>query len=215
VTASAGARREPGPLVRVLGRAVTISVTRLPWSWPLLRRPVRSFFDSIATDWDERARPDPAGYLGPLRAALDHVPGGSGRILDIGTGTGAAAFELAGRYPRSVIVGIDVSAEMIAQARARAAGSGDRLRFVVGDIADVEDDEGFDLIVMLNMPPFFDKVRALLRPGGVVLNASSYGPRTPFFTPTALLQRGFERRGLSTVAAGGAASGTYYVARRP
>jgi hypothetical protein len=54
---------------------------------------------------------------------------------------------------------------------------------------------------------------ALLRPGGVVLNASSYGPRTPFFTSTGVLRREFERRGLSTVAAGGAASGTYYLAR--
>jgi hypothetical protein len=35
---------------------------------------------------------------------------------------------------------------------------------------------GFDLIAMLNMPPFFDRAVALLRPGGVVINASSYGP---------------------------------------
>jgi hypothetical protein len=46
-----------------------------------------------------------------------------------------------------------------------------------------EADGAFDLIVMLNMPPFVERVVALLRPGGFVVNASSYGSRTPFFTP--------------------------------
>jgi SAM-dependent methyltransferase len=213
LASAAGSRRAPGLLVRVLGRMVDVAVTRFPWSWPLLRRPVRRFFDSLATTWDERAGPDPVSYLRPLVAALEHLEGSPGRILDAGTGTGAAAVELAGRYPHSEVVGIDVSARMIAQAL--TADPGDRLRFLVADIATFEDEEGFDLIVMLNMPPFFRRVVALLRPGGVALIASSYGPRTPFFTPTGVLKGQFERRGLTTVAAGQAASGTYYLARRP
>jgi SAM-dependent methyltransferase len=213
MTPASGRRRGPAPPVRVLGRMVDVAITRFPRSWPLLRGLVRKFFDSQATRWDEHASPDPVGYTRPLLVALDHLDGSPGRILDVGTGTGAAAFELAGRHPDSEVVGIDVSARMIARARARAADPAGRLRFLVADIADYEDDEGFDLIAMLNMPPFFDRVVALLRPGGVVLNASSYGPRTPFFTSTGVLRREFERRGLSTVAAGGAASGTYYLAR--
>jgi threonine dehydrogenase-like Zn-dependent dehydrogenase len=67
---------------------------------------------------------------------------------------------------------------------------------------------------MLNMPPFFDRVVALLRPGGFVVNASSYGARTPFFTPPELLERGFERRGLRTIAAEQVGLGTYYLAKR-
>jgi hypothetical protein len=103
---------------------------------------------------------------------------------------------------------------MIAQARTRAADRSSRVRFLVADIASFEDDEGFDLIVMLNMPPFFDRVVALLRPAGFVLNTSSYGSRTPFFTPPGLLERGFERRGLRTIAAEQAGPGTYYLAER-
>jgi len=57
-------------------------------------------------------------------------------------------------------------------------------------------------------------VVALLRPGGFVVNASSYGARTPFFTPPGLLERGFERRGLRTIAVGQVGLGTYYLARR-
>src|SRR3712207_3076478 len=96
------------------------------------------------------------------------------------------------RPPRSTLfpyttlfrsVGIDVSAEMVA--KAKAADRSGPVRFLVADIASFEDEEGFDLIAMLNMPPFFDRVIALLRPGGFVVNASSFGSRTPLFTPPA------------------------------
>jgi trans-aconitate methyltransferase len=52
-------------------------------------------------------------------AALDHLEASPGRILDIGTGTGA--LELADRYPDAEVVGINVSVGMVAQAGARAA----------------------------------------------------------------------------------------------
>jgi hypothetical protein len=90
-------RRGPGRLVRGLGRAVISSVARFPWSWRLLRGPVRRFFDSVAVGWDERVRSGSAEYLAPLVAALDRLQTSPIRILDIGTGTGAAAFELADR----------------------------------------------------------------------------------------------------------------------
>ena len=208
------ARRGPGPLVRALGRAVNVAVARFPWSWRFLRGPVRRFSDSVAVGWDERVRLDSPEYLEPLVAALDRLQASPARILDIGTGTGAAALQLADRYPDAEVVGIDVSAEMVAQAEAKTGDRSGRVRFLVADIADFEDEEGFDLVAMLNMPPFFDRVVALLRPGGFVVNASSYGSRTPFFTPVGLLERGFERRGLCTVAAGQVGLGTFYVARR-
>ncbi len=214
MTAEPSARSGPGPLIRALGRAVNSAVARFPWSWRLFRGPVRRFFDSVAAGWDERVRSDSAEYLVPLQAALDRLPARPARILDIGTGTGAAAFELADRYPDAEVVGIDVSAEMVAQAGARAADLSSRAHFLLADIASFEEEEGFDLITMLNMPPFFDRVVALLKPGGFVVNVSSYGARTPFFTPPGLLERGFERRGLRTIAAEQVGLGTYYLAKR-
>jgi SAM-dependent methyltransferase len=208
------ARSGPGPLIRALGRAVNSAVARFPWSWRLLRRPVRRFFDSVAVGWDERVRSGSPEYLMPLQAALDRLQARPARILDVGTGTGAAALELADRYRDAEVVGIDVSAEMVAQAGARAADLRSRVLFLVADIAGFEEEEGFDLIAMLNMPPFFERVVALLRPGGFVVNASSYGARTPFFTPPGLLERGFERRGLRTIAADRVGLGTYYLAKR-
>jgi SAM-dependent methyltransferase len=214
VTGGPDARTGPGPLIRTLGRAVNSAVARFPWSWRLIRGPVRRFSDSVAVGWDERVRSNSPEYLMPLQAALDRLQARPARILDIGTGTGAAALELADRYPDAEVIGIDLSAEMVAQADARAADLSSRVRFLVADIATFEDEEGFDLIAMLNMPPFFDRVVALLRPGGFVVNASSYGPRTPFFTPPGLLERGFERRGLRTIGTEQVGQGTYYLATR-
>lgn len=60
---------------------------------------MRRFFDSLAVGWDERVQSDSADFLAPLVAALDHIQASPVRILDIGTGTGTAAYELAARYP--------------------------------------------------------------------------------------------------------------------
>jgi methylase of polypeptide subunit release factors len=209
------ARTGPGPAIRLLGRTVNAAVARFPWAWRLARGPVRRFFDSIAHRWDERVRIDSEEYRAPLIAALDRVEARPSHILDIGTGTGAAAFELAARYPEAEVVGIDISAEMVGQARAKAADRGIRVRFLAADIASFEPNERYDMITMLNMPPFFERVVALLSTGGLVINASSYGSRTPFYTPPATLAKGFERRGLRTVAVERVAGGTYYLAERP
>ena len=214
MTAMPPAHGRPNPVVRTVGRTVNSAVARLPWSWRFFRRPVSRFFDSLAVGWDERAGPASAEHLAPLLAALDHLQADPARILDIGTGTGTAAFKLAARYPDAEVVGVDVSAKMITQAKAKVTDTSGRVRFLVADITNFEDEQRFDLIVMLNMPPFFDMVVALLKPGGFVIHASSYGSRTPFFTPARFLRRGFERRGLCTVTAGQAGLGTYYVARR-
>jgi SAM-dependent methyltransferase len=212
--AKQGPQNGPGLPIRVVGRAVTSAVAHFPWCWRLFRRPVRRFFNSVVGGWDERIRPDLPAHLLPLHAALDRLQARPARILDVGTGTGVAAFELAARYPIAEVLGIDVSGEMVAQAVARAAELSSRVRFLVADVASFEEEEGFDLITMLNMPPFFDRVADLLRPGGIVVNASSYGARTPFFCPHTLLERGFERRGLRTVAAEQVGRGTYYLAER-
>ena len=78
---------------------------------------MRRFFDSVAAGWDERVRSDSPEYLAPLVAALDRLEASPGRILDIGTGTGAAALEPDDRYPDAEVVGIDVSAEMVKEVR--------------------------------------------------------------------------------------------------
>ena len=65
------------------------------------------------------------------------------------------------------------------------------------------------------MPPFIGEVARVLRPGGHVVVASSWGEATPFYTPKAVLDWGFAKRGIEPAAAGEAVSGTYWVGRKP
>src|SRR4051794_41604660 len=86
----------PPPLpVRVIGKALTRMVARAPWTWPLMRRPTRGFFDRAASGWDERVRPDALEHLAALAAAVARLEAPPGRALDLGTGTGAGALWLA------------------------------------------------------------------------------------------------------------------------
>jgi SAM-dependent methyltransferase len=173
---------------------------------------VTRFFDRVAPRWDERFASDPARLV-PLTAALDLLPTAPARVLDVGTGTGAAALMAAERWPDAEVTGIDVAPAMIESARAKPADP--RVRFLVADVATLDPGEGYDLVILLNMPQFFAQVARLVRPGGHVVAVASRGPTTPFFTPRATLERGFGRHGLTTVAAAEAGPGTYYLARRP
>ena len=55
----------------------------------------------------------------------------------------------------------------------------------------------------------------MLRPGGQVVVASSWGSATPFYTPKAALDWAFAKRGIEPDAAGEAGVGTYWVGRKP
>jgi trans-aconitate methyltransferase len=195
-----------------IGRWVNSAVTHAPWTWRFLRRPMTRFFDRVAPSWDERFASNP-DRLVALGAALDRIPTSPATALDVGTGTGAAALMVSGRWPEAQVTGIDVAPAMIDEARKKTDDP--RLRFVVADVATLDPGAGYDLLVLLNMHPFFRDVARLLRPGGHVVVVASRGAATPFFTSAATLARGFERRGLETVAAGTAGPGTYYRARRP
>jgi trans-aconitate 2-methyltransferase len=212
LTASSAQPSGRSRVAQRFARLVNRTIARAPWSWRVLRRPVTRFFDSAATGWDARYASDP-GRLVPLTAALDLLPEAPGRVLDVGTGTGAAAFLVAERWPAAEVTGIDVAPAMIEVARSKPAPP--HVRFMVADIATLDPGEGYDLVLLLNMLPFFEQVARLLRPGGHVVAIASRGPTTPFFTPAATLARGFERRGLETVGAATAGPGTYYLARRP
>ena len=186
-------------------RFVTVVVTRWPRLWSLFRKPLARMFDGMAPTWDQ-LRVTPV-HMAPLDAALAHVPQAT-RILDLGTGTGAAARLLAARWPEADVTGADVSPEMVREAQSR----GSRERYLVADASALPFADGaFDLVTLLNMIPFYDEL-ARVCSGSVVL-AYSRGAGTPIYTPfetsrTELARRGFG--GFEEVAAG---SGTALVAR--
>jgi SAM-dependent methyltransferase len=205
----------PGPRVRAIGRALNATVAHAPALWPLLRPWMRRFFDDHAAGWDERTGAGSVSHLEPLAAAVLHVKPAPERILDLGTGTGEAALFLAREFPRASVRGVDISESMvrIAQGKVGLDPEG-RIAFRLADASQLPfEEESFDLVSQLNMPPFFAEVTRVLRPGGFAIVASSHGAATPFYTPGAVLARGFRRRGVEGVADGEAGAGTYWVGR--
>lgn len=178
---------------------------------------MRRFFDRSAPGWDERTGAGSPEHLAPLAAALLHVKPAPERALEVGTGTGEGAFLIAREFPQASVRGVDISDEMIRAAKHKVGLDPEgRIAFRVVDAADLPyEDESFDLVAHLNMPPFVAEVARVLRPGGHVVVASSWGTATPFYTPDATLEWGFAKWGIERVARGEAADGTYWVGRRP
>lgn len=180
---------EPGALTRELA-------ARLPSDDPILRadrreaarvlaeraRVASESFQKQGADWDEmRALNLPADAV---EASLCHlVPPGSGRLLDIGTGTGRV-LELLGPRVREGL-GVDASKHMLALARARLARAelahcsvrlADMYRLPLPDVA-------FDVAVLqMVLHHAEDPARVIaeagrvLRPGGrlIVIDLASH-----------------------------------------
>jgi len=200
---------------RLLGRALNNLVARAPWLWPLMRRPMANFFSQRAPGWDQRTGAGGPEHLAPLASAVLHVAPSPERILDVGCGTGADTLFLAREFPQARIRGVDISEEMIREAVAKVGLDPEgRVAFKVGDAAALPyPDQSFDLVAQLNMPVFFDQLARVMRPGGHVIVAASWGKATPFYTRPKLLQWKFAQRGITQVELGEAGSGTYWVGR--
>jgi SAM-dependent methyltransferase len=200
-------------LGRKLARLATDVTVRRPRLWRLFRPLLRKQFDLIAPGWDAMRLED---TFAPYEAALQAIERPPAHILDLGTGTGAGAFILAGRFPQAEIVGVDLSDGMLDYARrnvpeeARA-----RVKFLRADASMLPfADESFDLVTHANMIPFFDEVARVLAPSGQVLFAFSGGAGTPIYVPTARLRSELARRGFTDFAEFNAGRGNALLARK-
>jgi demethylmenaquinone methyltransferase/2-methoxy-6-polyprenyl-1,4-benzoquinol methylase len=197
----------PGPpaRIRVIGRAVNAIAARAPWLWPVLRRPVAGYFNNLATGWDDRTGAGSVDHLAPLAAACERVRPAPERVLDVGTGTGAAALFLAREFPQARVRGVDFSEEMIraANAKLESLDPEGRIAFKIADASELPYPDGhFDLLTHVNVPPFFAEVARVLAPEGHVIMVATGGSTTPFYTPEAVLKRGFARHGIEVVESG-------------
>jgi SAM-dependent methyltransferase len=201
--------------IRVVGRMLNGAVAHAPWLWPVLKHPMRRYFDRLAPGWDERTGAATVAKLTSFAAALLLVKPEPERVLDVGTGTGEAALFAAREFPRASVRGIDMSSEMIAAAQAKVGLDPDgRVAFKVADAAKLPwPDRSFDLVTLLNVPPFFSEIGRVLRPGGFVVIAATAGSATPFYTPDSVLRRGFGRHGIAEHARAEVGPGSYWVGR--
>ncbi|HYY65354.1 MAG TPA: class I SAM-dependent methyltransferase, partial [Gaiellaceae bacterium] len=169
-------------LGRRFARLVTNIVIRRPRLWFLLRGPLRVQFDRLAPRWDAMRSAD---AYAPYEAALEQVDPPPKRALDLGTGTGGAAFTLARRFLEAEVIGADIAAQMIEQARRNLPDDlRGRVRFEVADAAKLPYRDGeFDLVGLSNMIPFFDELDRVIAPGGFLIVAFSGGAETPIYVP--------------------------------
>ena len=174
--------------------------------WPLLRAQPPASGRTPAAGWDQRATAPGPPHLAPLAAALLHVRPEPERALDIGTGLGDGALLIAREFPRARVRGVDLSEEMVRRAQRRIGLDPEgRVAFQVADAADLPfEDESFDLVAQLNMPPFFAEIARVLRPGGFAIVAASWGAADALLharlgararLPQGRPRRGGERRG--------------------
>ncbi len=194
-------------------RLVTDIAVRWPRLWRLFRPLMRRQFDRLAPQWSELRSADAFEPLEAAFGALDEPPG---RALDLGTGTGKAAFAIATRFPQAEVVGVDISREMLAQARSDLPPDlGGRVRFEPADASALPFEDGsFDLVVLANMIPFFDELARVIAPGGAVVLSFSAGPETPIFVPAPRLRHELEQRGFADFAEFSAGRGTSVLARK-
>jgi SAM-dependent methyltransferase len=200
-------------LGRKFARFTTNQVVRRQWAWPLFRRLTRLQFNRIAPVWDERRSGE---AFASLEAALDGLDVRPKRVLDLGTGTGRAAFLLARRYPEAEVIGADLAADMLVEARRLTPPElADRVRFEAADAERLQYGDGsFDLVSLANMIPFFDELARVTALGGAVVFSFSAGPETPIYVPPDVLRSALAERGFTDFADFAAGNGTAFVARK-
>jgi SAM-dependent methyltransferase len=126
-------------------------------------------FAEIYDEWAEHMTEDIAFYVELAREA-------EGPIVELAVGTGRVGIPVARETGRKVI-GIDLSAAMLVQARERAEAEGVDLVLREGDMRELELDEPAGLIYcparsLLHLPSWsdrrrvFERIAASLQPGG-------------------------------------------------
>jgi len=145
----------------------------------------QEFWESRAGVWDRRAQSVDSmsdAYGVPVMDALALQPGQ--RVLDVGCGPGTTTVELARRVgAEGEVLGVDISAGMVASAIRRSAAAGlGHVRFVVADAQTAPLGEDFDAAfsrfgVMFFADPVsaFANIGRSLRPGGR-LACAVWGP---------------------------------------
>lgn len=136
-------------------------------------------------------------------------------ILDLCTGTGFAAFKIAKLFPVAMIDAVDQSKEMIEIAREKAKVDGiQNIHFKKGNAIILEyTDNEFDFIATSNAPIYLSEAVRVLRPGGLILVAYSFGGDA-FGKAKKIISHYLEMNGLKLLEIKSIGSGAYVLGEK-
>lgn len=152
------------------------------------------YYDLLYKDKNYKEETD---YI--LSLMREHAPGAS-TLLDLGCGTGKHDLLLAENELE--VVGVDLSATMIAEAKKNLANHGLplALEFLQGDVRSLDLSRRFDVVTCLfhvinyqisnqDLSNTFDTVKKHLQPQGIFIFDSWYGPAVLSDKPTSRVRR--------------------------
>ena len=134
---------------------------------------------------------DSMDHSAPNEAFVDRLValGARGRMLDVGTGPGHIPLLVCARVPGATVVGVDLSARMLAHAERHRAASrcAERIEYHLGDAKSLSFRDGaFDAVysntILHHLPdprPLLSEAYRVLRPGGALLLRDLFRPATP------------------------------------
>ena len=135
---------------------------------------VAGVFDELSVGWHADHSSDVR--MAPLEDALERGDLGSGRLVEIGCGTGAGTERIAARRP--VSAAMDLSPRMLALADRNLAP------FVRADAAALPlAAASVDVMVLVNMFLFAQEYARVLAPEGQFVWISTMGDETPIYLP--------------------------------
>ena len=184
-------------------RAVTRQVA-FDGAWNAERRDkIASLFDSMAAEWSSRNSPE---RRASIVDALERGDVGTGRVIELGSGSGMGTACLVDRFG-SGVVALDLSAEMLKNAPAEV---GLKVR---GDSSNLPfPDRSADVLVLVNMLLFPAEVDRVLAGDGRLVWINTNAHETPIHLPAEDVVAALP--GQWTAWAGRAGSGSWCVASR-
>ena len=161
---------------------------------------MKAFPEKISHSYDSKVKESGIDYLLALSDGLAQISKKPQSILDLCTGTGLAAFMAAEKFPTASVVGIDQSGSMvhIAKGKTKDVDNG-RIWFEVGNATKLTyNNEEFDLIITSNAPVYLSEATRVLKFGGDLLVAFSFGGKA-FENASSEIARLLEQNGLLLV----------------
>jgi tRNA (cmo5U34)-methyltransferase len=153
--------------------------------------PLKEQFDAVAQSYDQQRR-----QLIPcfddfysIAATWVDINKKAPRILDLGAGTGLFSSFVRQKYPEASLTLVDLSEEMLKEARNRFAGDAN-VQYIAGDFTTYNFNEQYDVVISslsihhlshLDKSSLFHTLYNLLSDDGIFVNADQVSGSSPYF----------------------------------